>query len=224
MVYNRLFSLDKLPEGLLFFNGALRPPPVDLYAPELLQYGVLLSRIRERVKSYRAHQLECVTGIRASVMVPLFEKENGLHILLTKRTDRMKVHPGEISFPGGMYEEADADTMKTALRECCEEIGVKTGDVEIVGRLDDMPTLTGFVITPYVGIIPYPYTFKINQKEVANLIYLPFEHLKKSDLVQEQMEYRGKTETIDCFYYGGERIWGATCRILTKLKRIVHDS
>ena len=78
------------------------------------------------------------------------------------------------------------------------------------------------MITPYVGIIPYPYTFKINQKEVAHLIYLPFEHLERSDLVQEQIEYRGKAETIDCFYYDGERIWGATCRMLLKLKRIVH--
>jgi hypothetical protein len=95
--------------------------------------------------------------------------------------------------------------------------------VEIVGRLDDMTTLTGFVITPYVGIIPYPYRFKISQKEVAYLIYLPFEHLKKSDLVHEQIEYRGKEETIDCFYYNGDRIWGATCRMLLKLKRIVHD-
>jgi 8-oxo-dGTP pyrophosphatase MutT (NUDIX family) len=197
--------------------------PVDLDAHELLQYGMLLSRITEKLGSYRACELECVTDVRASVMLPLFVKEGGLHILLTKRTEWMKAHPGEISFPGGMYEETDADTKKTALRECCEEIGVRTGDVEIIGRLDDLTTLTGFVITPYVGIIPYPYTFKISQKEVAYLIYLPFEHLEKSDLIQEQIEYRGRAETIDCFYYNGERIWGATCKMLLKLKRIAHD-
>jgi 8-oxo-dGTP pyrophosphatase MutT (NUDIX family) len=197
---------------------------VDLCAPELLQYGMLLSRIKESLVSFRARDLDCATGVRASVIIPLFEKEQNLHILLTKRTDRVKAHPGEISFPGGMYEEADADTRKTALRECHEEIGVKADDVEIVGRLDDLTTLTGFVITPYVGIIPYPYSFKINQKEVAYLIHLPFEHLTKSDLVHEQIEYRGRTETIDCIYYNGERIWGATCRMLLKLKRIVHGS
>jgi NUDIX domain. len=184
---------------------------------------MLLSRIRQSVTNYRPCKLEYTTGTRASVMLPLFEKEDDLHILLTKRTNGMKVHPGEISFPGGMYEEADADTMKTALRECREEIGVGSDDVEIVGRLDDMATLTGFVITPYVGIIPYPYRFKINQKEVAYLIYLPFEHLRGSKLVREQIEYGGKAETIDCMYYNGERIWGATCRILLKLKQIVHD-
>ncbi|HME44395.1 MAG TPA: CoA pyrophosphatase [Syntrophorhabdales bacterium] len=185
---------------------------------------MLLSRITDKLRSYRARELECVTDVRASVMVPLFVKENRLHILLTKRADRMKVHAGEISFPGGMYEETDADTKKTALRECCEEIGVKTGDVNIIGRLDDLTTLTGFVITPYVGVIPYPYAFKINQKEVAYLVYLPFEHLESSGLVQEKIEYRGRAETIDCFYYNGERIWGATCRMLMTLKRIVQDA
>ncbi len=183
---------------------------------------MFLSRIRQRLEGYRPRQLECVTQIRASVLVPLFEKENVLHVLLTKRTERVKAHPGEISFPGGMYEETDADTRKTALRECCEEVGVKAGDVEIVGRLDDLVTLTGFVITPYVGIIPYPYSFKINTIEVAYLIYLPFEHLTTTDLAHEQIEYGGRIETIDCIYYNGERIWGATCRMLLKLKRIVH--
>jgi 8-oxo-dGTP pyrophosphatase MutT (NUDIX family) len=184
---------------------------------------MLLSRIRQKVARYRPRELECAAGTRASVMLPLFEKEHDLHILLTKRTDGMKVHPGEISFPGGMYEEKDADTMKTALRECCEEIGVKSGDVEIVGRLDDMVTLTGFVITPYVGIIPYPYAFRISRREVAYLIYLPFEHLRAGRLVREQIEYRGKPETIDCIYFNGERIWGATCRILTTFKQVLED-
>ena len=184
---------------------------------------MLLSHIRKKVKEYQSRELECSADIRASVMVPLFQKEDGLHIMLTKRTDEMKAHPGEISFPGGMYEERDADTMQTALRECCEEIGVRASDVEILGRLDDVRTLTGFVITPYVGIIPYPYAFKINQEEVAYLVHLPFEHLKNYDLVREQIDYRGKKETIDALYYNGERIWGATCRILLKLKGIVHD-
>ncbi len=185
---------------------------------------MLLSHIRQSVGTYRPRELRCAVGTRASVMLPLFEKESELHILLTKRADRMKAHPGEVSFPGGMYEETDTDTVKTALRECSEEIGVRSGDVEVIGRLDDMETLTGFVITPYVGIIPYPYRFEINKKEVAYLIYLPFEYLSKERLVREQIEYRGKTETIDCIYYNGERIWGATCRILLKLKQILRDN
>ena len=86
----------------------------------------------------------------------------------------MRFHKGEVSFPGGMYEETDGDILNTALRECSEEIGVKRDDVEIIGRLDDVYTLTGFVITPYVGIIPYPYEFRTNPEEVAYIIMLPY--------------------------------------------------
>ncbi len=207
--------------GIFSIAPAVRP--VDLCAPELLQYLMSLSRIRQKLAAYPARGLECVTRIRASVLVPLLEKEHVLHVLLTKRTEWVKAHPGEISFPGGMYEKADVETTRTALRESQEEIGVSPEEVEVIGRLDDMTTLTGFVITPYVGILPYPYPFTINKKEVAYLIYLPFEHLVKSVLVQEQIEYRGQRETIDCIYYEGERIWGATCRMLIKLKRIVCD-
>jgi 8-oxo-dGTP pyrophosphatase MutT (NUDIX family) len=182
----------------------------------------MLAQIREKLKALDPRQIACTTDIRAAVMVPIFEQKDQLHIVLTKRTDNMKAHPGEISFPGGMYEERDSDTRKTALRECCEEIGVKASDVEIIGRLDDERTLTGFVITPYVGIIPYPYTFKISQKEVAYLIHLPYEHLKENAPVREETSYRGEIETVDALYYKDERIWGATCRILLKLKRIVH--
>ena len=183
----------------------------------------MVSRLIRKLSSYKPSSLIPDERVCASVLIPIFESDSGTRILLTKRTTKVKHHKGEVSFPGGMYEETDADTKKTALRECCEEIGVKTGDVDIIGRLDDLTTLTGFVITPYVGVIPYPYAFKINQKEVAYLVYLPFEHLESSDLVQEKIEYRGRAETIDCFYYNGERIWGATCRMLLTLKRIVHD-
>jgi 8-oxo-dGTP pyrophosphatase MutT (NUDIX family) len=133
----------------------------------------------------------------------------------------MKAHPGEISFPGGMYEERDGDTMRTALRESCEEIGVSVRDVEIIGRLDDERTLSGFVITPYVGVIPYPYNFSISRREVAYLVHLPYEHIARGQAARELTDYKGRVETIDAIYYNGERIWGATCRILLKLKRIV---
>jgi 8-oxo-dGTP pyrophosphatase MutT (NUDIX family) len=76
----------------------------------------------------------------------------------------VNVHKGEVSFPGGMCEATDNDTMTTALRECEEEVGVNRKDVEIIGRIDDMRTITGFLITPYVGLIPYPYPFKITQR------------------------------------------------------------
>ena len=159
----------------------------------------------------------------ASVLIPIFENSTGPHVVLTKRTTTVKYHKGEISFPGGMYEEGDGDTLKTALRECDEEIGVKGGDIEIVGRLDDMSTFTGFIITPYVGLIPYPYAFKLNPGEVAYLIFLPLPYLLKAEPQAETVESRGGMVKTPAIYYEGERIWGATCRILMHLKKIIED-
>ena len=135
----------------------------------------------------------------------------------------MSAHKGEVSFPGGMYEEGDGDRMTTAVRECCEEIGVKSQDIEIVGRLDDMYTLTGFCIRPYVGIVPYPYTFTTSPREVAYIIYLPFEFLRTVAPFLEEANRDGYVEKVPSFYYEGDRVWGATCRILLRFRRIMAD-
>ncbi len=159
----------------------------------------------------------------ASVLIPIFENSTGHYVVLTKRTTTVKYHKGEVSFPGGTYEKDDGDTLKTAIRECGEEIGVKGGDIEIVGRLDDMSTFTGFIITPYVGLIPYPYAFKLNPGEVAYLIYLPVPYLLNAELRIETVESQGELVKAPAFYYEGERIWGATCRILMQLRKIIED-
>lgn len=161
--------------------------------------------------------------MRASVLIPILTKDGETQVLLTKRTEQVKYHKGEISFPGGMYEEGDGDALTTAVRESMEEIGVKPDDVEIVGRLNDINTFTGFVITPYVGVIPFPYDFALSTNEVSYLIYLPFSRLMASEYRVEPAEFKGKNLKAPAIYYEGERIWGATCRMLLQLRRILHD-
>jgi 8-oxo-dGTP pyrophosphatase MutT (NUDIX family) len=179
--------------------------------------------IKERLKSYNAKRVECASTITAGVIMPLFEKDGEVFFLLTKRSDAVRFHKGEISFPGGMYEETDGNTMNTALRECSEEIGVKRDDVEIIGRLDDVYTLTGFVITPYVGIIPHPYEFRPNPNEVAYIITLPYTYLKEANPVLETAGHDGRTEEIQSLHYDGHRIWGATCRMLLRFHNIIEN-
>ncbi len=184
----------------------------------------MLSLIKEKLRGYQAKEIPAAKGICAGVVIPIFEKDGTVYIVLTRRSDMVRVHKGEISFPGGMCEDDDGSTMNTALRECCEEIGVPAKDIEVIGKLDDMVTLTGFVITPYVGIIPYPYDFKTSPGEVAYLVYLPFDFLKEAVPVMETAEYKGtRMEEVPSIYYQGERIWGATCRILLKFKRIIEN-
>jgi 8-oxo-dGTP pyrophosphatase MutT (NUDIX family) len=184
----------------------------------------MLSHLRRTLSSYKPSALNPDRNICASVLIPIFENTGGPSILLTKRTFTVKYHKGEVSFPGGMYESEDGDTLTTAIRESGEEIGLKGSDIEIMGRLDDMSTFTGFVITPYVGLIPFPYDFKLNPDEVAYLIYLPLAYLLQTEPQIETVEspLSGPKES-PAIYYEGERIWGATCRLLLKLRKIIED-
>lgn len=183
----------------------------------------MIPLLKRKLRAYNPSPLDSDVSIRASVLIPVFEHDGDTRILLTKRSTTVKYHKGEISFPGGMYEETDRDTERTALRECAEEIGLGEGDIEVVGRLDDMRTVTGFVITPYVGLIPYPYQFKLNPEEVEHLIYLPFPFLMDCDAEEIPAEQEGRTVQVPAIYYGGERIWGATCKLLLQLRRILED-
>ncbi len=183
----------------------------------------MMSAIKEALSRYSPSSILSSQNISASVLVPLYESSTGVHVVLTKRTTRVKYHKGEISFPGGTREDSDKDMMDTALRECCEEVGIKRNDVEIIGRLDDVYTLTGFVITPYVGIIPYPYEFKTNPREVAYLITLPYSYLKEVGVVMETAKYDGKSRQVQAIHYKGDRIWGATCRMLLQFQKIMEN-
>jgi len=183
----------------------------------------MINALRRKLAAYQPSSIDGDESVRAAVLIPVFQKGAQAHILLTKRTDTVKYHKGEISFPGGMYEEDDGTALVTAIRESTEEIGMRPEDVEIVGRLDDMHTFTGFVITPYVGLIPFPYDFTLNPHEVKYLVYLPLSHLLTHEQTMEFVNSKGGTVQAPAIYYEGERIWGATCRILFQLRSIIQD-
>ena len=112
------------------------------------------------------HYISETNLIPAAVLVPIFLKQGQYYILFTKRTEKVKEHKGQISFPGGSYEEGDRTLLNTALRESAEEIGLRPKDVEILGELDDGLSLTSnYVISPFVALIPWPYKFIKNKDE-----------------------------------------------------------
>jgi 8-oxo-dGTP pyrophosphatase MutT (NUDIX family) len=183
----------------------------------------MISHIKEKLNSYIGKTLESPQDICAGVLMPIFEMDGEAFIVLTKRTETVKAHKGEVSFPGGMCEDEDDSKLNTALRECWEEIGLKQDDVRVIGKLDDMITLTGFVISPYVGIMPHPYSFNTNPQEVAYIIYLPLKFLMEVSPVMERAEYENRVEEVPSFYYKGDRIWGATCRMLLQFRKILSS-
>ncbi len=154
----------------------------------------------------------------AAVLVPIFYRDGEYYILFTERTDTVRDHKGQISFPGGAHELEDLTLLDTALRECKEEIGLDAGAVEVLGELDDMLTLhTNYLVSPFVGIIHWPYWFKVDPKEVKQIIEAPISALlDKNNLHHETEMVNDKLISGYYYEYKGKIIWGATARILTQ--------
>jgi 8-oxo-dGTP pyrophosphatase MutT (NUDIX family) len=162
----------------------------------------------------------------AAVLLPFYEKEDKYHILFTKRTEKMEHHKGQISFPGGASHVQDRDLMDTAIRETFEEIGVHPQDIEILGELDNVGTLTSnFLITPFVGIIPYPYDLIVNEDEIEQLIEVPLSALIDFTKLREEKYVIDGSEYLESIFdYKGHVIWGATARIMKQfLDLLISD-
>jgi 8-oxo-dGTP pyrophosphatase MutT (NUDIX family) len=172
-------------------------------------------RIRDQESSY----------IHAAVLFPIFSANGKYRVLFTQRTHKVENHKGQISFPGGAVEEKDGGFQDTALREAHEEIGLLNKDVEILGQLDDATTVTtNFIVHPFVGLIPYPYDFRINPLEVKRIIDVPIEVFLSDDpkYKRDSAEFEGVTYPTPAYVYSGEVIWGATARIIEDFVNILE--
>jgi 8-oxo-dGTP pyrophosphatase MutT (NUDIX family) len=160
------------------------------------------------------HASEDLTALTpAAVLVPLIE--HARTILLTIRTPHLRRHPAQISFPGGCVEPGDRDAAGTALRELHEEIGIASAYVEIVGCLDNYPTVTGFTITPVIGIVKAGFELSLDTFEVAQVFEIPLEFaLDISNYERRQIAYAGEQGSYYRLQYEGREIWGATAGIL----------
>lgn len=181
-------------------------------------------KIRDRLQA-RSHSLIADDGFMPSaVIIPIYEASGLLHTLVTKRTDQVEHHKGHICFPGGARDPEDRDIIETALRECKEEMGILTSDVEVLGRLDDITTMTNFVITPFVGFIPHPYTFRPNPMEIKEVIEIPIERFMATcEPTMETIEWDGGMYPVYYFQFGRHNIWGATGKILKQFLEVVFD-
>ena len=153
----------------------------------------------------------------AAVLVILYFTQNQYHIILNRRTDKVEHHKGEISFPGGSKDQNDRDLLDTALRETYEEMGVLINDVEVLGKLNSVPTSSHFLITPYVATIPNPYKFELNRAEVESVIEVPITSLIEYDIQVNHNVTLNKTQISNIRYsHEGNIIFGATARILNQ--------
>jgi 8-oxo-dGTP pyrophosphatase MutT (NUDIX family) len=176
---------------------------------------ITLESIRQFFQSFQRNTQEYSELIPAAVLILLFEKNNQLHIVLTMRTDSVKHHKGQVSFPGGTRDTIDATIIDTALREAGEEIGLVQNDVEVLGILNDFHTSSGFCITHVVGFLPFRSSFVLNNIEVSDIFYVPLSFfLDVHNELAEQRKQSGKIKVVYFYRYGKYEIWGATAEIL----------
>jgi 8-oxo-dGTP pyrophosphatase MutT (NUDIX family) len=154
---------------------------------------------------------------QSAVLVPLFETEDGLHAVFTKRRGDLKRHAGEISFPGGRRDDDDKDLLETALREAEEEIGLPRDAVEIAGALPPTPTfVTNYAIYPFVGRIAAGQAWTLQPEEVDRVLELRLEDVR-AGYARKRLVRRGIAFRTDTYTVGEDLIWGATGRIVADL-------
>lgn len=163
----------------------------------------------------------------AAVLVPLVQRDRGLQVLLTRRTDHLRDHAGQISFPGGRSEPADGGPAGTALREAFEEVGLPPGRVDVIGHLPAYTTVTAYVVTPVVALVQPPFDLALDAFEVAEAFEVPLDYLMNPAHHQRHLfSFDGGLRQFLSMPWHGEGadgvsreyfIWGATAAMLRNL-------
>ena len=158
----------------------------------------------------------------AAVLVPIVEHPGGPTVLLTKRTDHLHDHAGQVSFPGGRVDPGDADAEAAALREAEEEVGLVPAQVRLIGRIDTYVTRTGFEVTPVVGLVAPPLSLTLDAFEVAEAFEVPLGFFLEADSRQRHSRvYQGVERHFYAYPYDGHFIWGATAGMLSNLAEVL---
>jgi 8-oxo-dGTP pyrophosphatase MutT (NUDIX family) len=180
------------------------PPPLRDY----------LTRLREKLARPEAVPLPARGAVKkaAAVMVPLLRRERGLHILYTRRSDRLSSHPGQVAFPGGRFDRRDPHLLAAALRETHEEVGIAPDSIEVLGSFEGRETrATEIFVTPFVGIVHGPVAMRPDPKEVAEIFEVPLAALSDRRYRGEyKWSNNGSTSYHPAILYDGQIIWGLT--------------
>lgn len=173
----------------------------------------------------RVSHLEQNALRKASVLIGFVERENGLNVLFTKRASHLKHHPGQISFPGGKFEQDDSVLSETALRETYEEVGIERHQISIFGQMPELVTISQFTVTPFLAFISPDYKSQIDKNEVDEVFEVPAKIvLDRKQLHSEQFKVNNFSHRVFGLNYKHHFIWGMTAQIIDAMqKHIMHQ-
>lgn len=182
----------------------------------------MIERIRSALSILHKNVLPLNGLTPAAVTVPLFLKDGAWMVLLTRRSQGVRYHKGEISFPGGAMDDGDANLLETALRETEEEVGIKRHDMSLLGELDDIRTISHFRVSPFVVTFSYPYPIDPCRDEIDEVLKVPLGKLQAEAQMEERsIVYEGEHLPVYYYYYSSIVIWGATAKILKQLLDLI---
>jgi len=162
--------------------------------------------------------------VPAAVLVPLVDRPQGMTVLLTQRASQLARHAAQISFPGGRLDPGDPDVASAALRETQEEIGLDPGHVNVFGYLPDHLVISGFRVTPVLGLVTPPFSLELNPAEVAGVFEVPLGHVLDSANHKARLRRVGDEDML--LYdipWQGQNIWGATAGMLLTFVRMLQE-
>lgn len=180
------------------------------------------NRIREQLNGLEVRRLDGPSSRQAAVLMAVVVRSEHPHFLLTRRTQTVATHKGQISFPGGVREYEDTTLVDTALREAHEEIGVEREQVNVLGEFHDYLAVTDHLVRPVVGLVSPEATFRPQQDEVQYLLEIPFAFFRETTPSVERRFRKGEFHNVYSYDFNGENVWGLTARMIKEFLDVLR--
>ena len=191
---------------------------------QIFQNTVIENPSNFRAKSVGLNKEFLVAPKKAAVLIPLLLDVDEIHLLFTRRNENLAEHSGQVSFPGGSYEYGDDFPVGTAKREAFEETGLLPEDVDVIGQLPEILSITNYCVSPVVGSIPWPYKFSISEVEVSKIFTIPLKWLSNPMNRRQETKLLPDDKLAEVIYfdrYRGELLWGFTARLVLNFLALI---
>jgi len=180
------------------------------------------SELKDLLSRHTVRKIKTPEYKKAAVLVLLINRDSTPHVVLTERSDMVSTHKGQISFPGGSFDETDSSLLETALRETEEEIGIKSEQIEILGEFDEFFSVSCFHVNVFIGAAECPLDYNEESEEIERILEVPLDiFINGKYSRKEKFSHFGRDFNLYFYDYEGSTIWGMTGRILTDLSRKV---